>query len=197
MLIIFSSFAISGEDDEIFKNGFEEPELVCTTDVYPPGLFRENGTYEQYNDGEPFGVSTNTSFLLDIRINRFVVLDNFSYPQVNAWRRIVFVDAPTNHNMMHVGTISVSECPGDFSETATCRISVHNNKTIFVTTRPGDSDIDPFCKLDPNKSYYINYVLTDDPYNGMPECADVTDTVCAMFYSETLLSNPDEQDTDK
>lgn len=162
--------------------------LQCDASVHPPGLTMVEDVYANINDGFPFGESTNASFLLNIWNTQFVSLSDFSLPTAETSRRIVFVDAPTSHNHFNTGTVSISECPGDFSETATCVLPVHNNATLFISTRTEDPfDGQPtFCRLDPRRTYYINYVTSPDPFNEPPSCNDADDDNCAMFYSESL-----------
>lgn len=159
--------------------------LMCDESVHPPGLRMAEGTYAEFNDGFGFGESTNASFLLDIPTNSFFALSGFSLPTENVRRRIVFVDAPTNRTQMDGGTVSVSECPGDFSESATCVFSVNNMSTLFFSTRPSE-ELDVYCVLDPTKTYFINYVTSQDPYSVPPTCR-ADGTRCAMFYSESLV----------
>jgi hypothetical protein len=160
----------------------------CDSSVYPSGLNRVNSTYAENNDNFNFGESTNATFLLDVGNSQFATLSNFSYPQSNARRRVVFAPAPTNHNLMDVSTISVSECPGDFTNGgATCLFeNVHNQSTLFFSTRSSDIG-SAFCVLDPAKTYYINYVTSPAPYSISPSCASAGDQVCAFFYSESAL----------
>ncbi len=158
----------------------------CTTAIYPAGLNIIQATYESVNDNQPFGASTNTSFLLNMSVTEFHTLSGFSFPQTEARRRVVFADAPTSFRLMGQGTMSVSECPGDFSNTAVCVIPVHNSKTVLFSTRASDSSAS-FCKLDPTKTYFVNYVHSADPYNVTPTCASSLNQTCAMFYTETEL----------
>jgi hypothetical protein len=158
----------------------------CSTDVYPPGLARANGVYRNFNDGFDFGQSTNASFLANIGINTFLTLSDFSFPQADSRRRIALVDAPSNFNLMAVTTISISECPGDFTETATCLFEVNNNSNMFFSTRPSDAD-SFFCVLDPQQVYYINYITTPDPYNEPPSCND-DEPDCAVFYAKVFMN---------
>ena len=158
----------------------------CTTDVYPPGLIRVNGVYRNYNDGFNFGESTNASFLANISINSFLTLSDFSFPQPDSRRRIALVDAPSNFNLMAISTISISECPGDFTETATCVFEVNNNSNVFFSTRPSDAG-SFYCMLDPEQAYYINYITTPDPYNEAPSCVN-DEPDCAIFYAEVFMN---------
>jgi hypothetical protein len=163
-----------------------EPSF-CSTDVYPDGLFRIDADYAFFNDGFNFGESTNATFLANVHNDNFLTLSDFSFPQVNARRRIIMAPAPTNFNLISQGTISVSECPGDFSETATCVFTVSNTTNLFFSTKPSDAD-SFFCLLDPEQTYYINYITTPDPYNEPPECANQNHTSCAFFYAEGIMN---------
>jgi|GEM_PF-2121527 len=163
--------------------------VQCDPSMYPPGLTMVEDVYANINDGFPFGESTNASFLLNIWNTQFVALSDFSFPVDDEIRRIVFVDAPTSHNHMDSGTVSISACPGDFSEeTATCVLPVHNNSTLFISTRDSDplSAAPGYCRVDPRQTYYINYVTSPDPYGEAPSCLSPDDNNCAMFYSESL-----------
>ncbi|MFC3195281.1 hypothetical protein ACFODZ_13595 [Marinicella sediminis] len=160
----------------------------CTTEVYPPGLARVDGVYANYNDGVEFGNSTNVTFEANIAISTFLTLSEFSFDQPDTRRRITLVTAPTNYDPIEAGTISVSTCPGDFSQTAECVFNVTNNSTLFFSTRPSDAGSPfNFCILDPTQSYYINYITTPDPYNQAPNCANGAQS-CAFFYSEAVMN---------
>jgi len=158
----------------------------CSTSVYPPGLTRLNGTYQQFNDGSDFGTDTDASFELSIQTSQFAALSGVTMP-TNLRRRIVLTDPPTQQFMTQ-GMIAVSECPGDFTDSgATCKIIVDNNSTVFFSTRPADvsSPLD-FCVLDPAKTYYFNYVTTPSPYTTLPTCQ--SGTTCTFFYGEAVLN---------
>ena len=161
----------------------------CTTGVYPTGgasqaLGVVQDTYMNINDGQPFGASTNTSFELSFGTDEFVTLTGFSLPTDETRRRMVFENAPTNYNLMSTATMSVSECPGDFTTSALCVIQVSNSSTVFMTTKNGDPTLSNWCHLDHNKTYYINYVLTPSPYTQQPACANSQHSTCAIFYTE-------------
>lgn len=159
----------------------------CTTGVYPTGgssqtLAVVQDTYDNINDGQPFGASTNTSFELSFGTDEFVTLTGFSLPTDNTRRRMVFENAPTNYNLMSSATMSVSECPGDFTSSALCVIQVTNTSTVFMTT--DHTSPQSWCHLDHNKTYYINFVLTPSPYTQQPACASSQHSTCAIFYTE-------------
>ncbi|WP_223787063.1 hypothetical protein [Marinicella meishanensis] len=156
----------------------------CSPTVYPAGLERVEKVYTEINDGQPFGVSTNTDVLEDIGIGQFLSVSGFSLNQTNFRRRIVFEQAPTNHRLMENATISVAECPGDFSETAQCVKAVNNFSNMFFSTNPADNPA-LYCLMDKDTVYYFNIVLSNDPYNVTPECNNPVHEVCAIFYTET------------
>ena len=155
----------------------------CSSNNYPPNYEPVFASYESINDGFGFGQSTNASFLLNIELDQFVALSDFGTTQTNFRRRIVFVDSPTNYNLFWQALITVSHCPGDFTANAVCSMVVHDSSTLHFSTNPND---DPgfYCILDPNESYYINYVLTPDPYTTGSRCHNISHTECALFYSE-------------
>ncbi len=157
----------------------------CSSSVFPQGLNRVQATYQSVNDGFGFGESTNTSFLLDASVTSFVTLSGFKFDQVNTRRRVVFADAPTSSRLMGTGTMSISECPGDFTNTAECVFEVNNTSTLLFSTNSADPSA--FCKLDPTKTYYANYIHSADPYNITPTCQSPTNQTCGFFYTETEL----------
>lgn len=158
---------------------------ACTSAIYPPSLLIEEGLYSDFNDGFPFGQSTNTSFIADIRTNEFLSLSGFNLTTPNTRRRIDSLQAPTNFNPMDKGTISVSRCPGDFSETAVCKFVVVEYSSLLFSTNQND-DPGTYCILDPAKTYYMNYVMSADPYVELPTCLSPTHQSCAIFYTEVF-----------
>ncbi len=158
---------------------------ACTSAIYPPNLLIEDGLYSEFNDGYPFGQSTNTNFIADISTNEFLSLSGFNLTTPNTRRRIVSEVAPVNYNPMDQGTISVSRCPGDFSETAVCRFVVNTFSVLLFSTNQND-DPGTYCILDPAKTYYINYVMSADPYVELPTCLNQAHQSCAIFYIELI-----------
>ena len=139
--------------------------------------------YPSLNDNEPFGESVSTSFELNLKTDRYAVVSGFS---LNAdRRRMVFENAPTNYNLMSEVTISVSTCPGDFTSTAACLFQASNSSTLIFTTKANDPD--NWCKLERGKQYYINYILTPEPFTTAPACANPSHSRCAIFYTEAAL----------
>jgi len=160
------------------------PNSSCSDSVYPNGLERIEKVYSEINDGQPFGVSTNTDVLEDIGIGQFLSVSGFSLTEPNFRRRIVFEQAPTDRRLMENATIAVAECPGDFSETAQCVKSVNNFSNMFFSTNPADNPA-LYCLMEEDKIYYFNIVLSNDPYNVAPRCNNIAHQVCAIFYTET------------
>lgn len=166
----------------------------CSTSVYPPTLTRKNGVYRDYNDGFDFGESTNASFMLDISNNQFYTLSGFSLlgnSNLNIRRKITLVDAPTQRQIDQ-STMSISECPGDFTQSATCVIPISAtlpNSLVKFSTLPSD-DPNVYCILDPSKTYYVNFVNSPNPYTSLPSCRNGSHTACTIFYSEGVLPPP-------
>lgn len=183
--VLFLFVAVAGglEDDVIFVNGFEEPEVVCTEDVFPPGYIPVRRDYVDFNDTFLFGQSTHTSFELSMSIGTFVILEPFGWPDEDWSRRIVMEDAPTQR-FIGQSTISVSKCPGDFTEAAACSWVVNRTSTLWFSTR--EVPLFPHaCKLEPGVDYYINYILTPEPYGQIASCHNTDYSVCTFFYSES------------
>ncbi len=158
----------------------------CSATIYPPGLNISQGFYASFNDGYPFGFSTHTSFEASIFISTFMSLSGFSFDEFNARRRVVFSRPPSNFRPMASGFYSVSECPGDFTGSAICKGIIYNNSTLLFSTIATD-DPSRYCILDPAATYYINFIMSDDPYNVPPSCASPSHSSCAVYYSETAL----------
>ena len=161
----------------------------CTTSVYPPGVNRIDVLYTSLtNSGLPFGQSTNSEATVNFNINTFVAASGFSLPTADVRRRMTFEDAPTNINQALVSSISVSECPGDFTKTATCvKNDVSRGQTMLFSTKQSDVGDDTICSLDHTKTYYINYIHTGDPYNGQSRCSNINHQTCALFYAEGVF----------
>ncbi|MCX7554698.1 hypothetical protein OS175_12480 [Marinicella sp. S1101] len=176
------------DDKLIFLNGFNEAALDCFGVERPMGLIPVNGSYQFFNDGFGFGESTNSRFLAPVSTNEYLSLAEFSFSDADTRRRIVFNDAPTSENLIDEATISISQCPGDFTESATCVIPVNNNSNVFFSTRPSDLGDPLYCVLDPEKSYYFNLIMSPDPFNTIPSCDEPTDTQCSAFYAEALMN---------
>jgi len=159
----------------------------CSNSVYPVGLNPRAGDYAAYNDGFEFGTSTNTSFLATISVNEFLALDGISLP-ADTRRRFIFAEAPTQL-LLNVSTISVSLCPGDFTDSDTiCKYQVSNNSDLFFSTRPADASSPiPFCILDAGTRYYINFVHSPSPYTTAPSCQSGTSS-CTFFGAERAIS---------
>ncbi|WP_223787151.1 hypothetical protein [Marinicella meishanensis] len=162
----------------------DEQNSNCSDVVFPPGLTAVANTYRQINEGFDFGQSTNSTVELTLSNNEFAAISGFFLDQTNFRRRIVFEQAPTNYNLIESATITVSECPGDFTDNAVCKRTVNNFSNMFFSTNPADNPV-LYCIMDPTKTYYINYVTTPDPYNEAPYCQNGGDTECTIFYSET------------
>jgi hypothetical protein len=159
----------------------------CSSSVFPPGLNRLDDPYTDYNDGFAFGASTNASFELSINTDQFATLSGVSLPS-NFRRRLQFVPPPTQ-TFFEEATMSISECPGDFTDGgALCKWTVFNNSSIRFSTFASDVG-SPFnyCVLDPSKTYYLNYVTSPDPYVTAPACE--SGNRCTFFYSENAVSN--------
>lgn len=180
-IIIFNIlFLLSTHSWAVFKNGFEPP---CNAIDPPVVTVTEYHDYPSLNDNQPFGESTSTSFELNLQTNRYAVVSGFSLP--SGKRRMVFENAPTNYHLADRFSISVSECPGDFTATATCLMQAHNSSTLFFTTNSHDPV--SWCKLEAGKEYFINYILTPEPFTDLPTCANPSHSRCAIFYSEAGL----------
>ena len=157
----------------------------CTTSVYPPGLTLETYTYQSINDGFGFGEDNNTDVVVNISNNRFAAISGFGSSQTNFRRRMDFVSPPTNYNQASQTTVAISECPGDFSNTAICSKVVSAFRSMKFSTNPADNPA-IYCILDPTKTYYMNVVNSEDPYNIAPYCTNSAHSTCAIFYTESV-----------
>jgi len=156
----------------------------CSDVVFPPGFTALATTYQQINEGFAFGQSTNSTVELTLTNQEFAAVSGFFLDQPNFRRRIVFEQAPTNYNQMESATITISECPGDFTDNVVCKRVVNNFSNMFFSTNPADNPV-LYCIMDPTQTYYINYVTSPDPYNTAPFCQNGGDNECTIFYSET------------
>ena len=84
----------------------------------------------------------------------------------------------------------MSECPGDFTESAVCTMTVTQSATLLMSTRPEDSGLEYYCRLEPGRTYYLNVVASQMPFDVPPSCSDLPaydPSRCALLFSETLL----------
>ncbi|WP_154222392.1 hypothetical protein [Marinicella rhabdoformis] len=157
----------------------------CSAAVYPPNLNNKTYSYAALKDGNEFGATANGNILLDIKNTEFAAI-TFTSMGANTSRRLNFVTPPTTHNKTLYTTLSISECPGDFNtQTTACvkTIVAAQNPNVFITTKSGQPST--YCKLDPNKAYYLNLVNKQVPYsNDDPICQNASHTRCAAFFSE-------------
>ncbi|MGJ8664005.1 MAG: hypothetical protein ACSHWU_10150, partial [Marinicella sp.] len=172
-------------DDVIFLGDFED---FCIDVDTPPGISAANFNYVlDLNDGLEFGVSTNTDVLINLFNTHYAVASNFTYPDTpNFRRRLDFVSAPTSHNKAHLSTVSISLCPGDFSETAVCSKVVESFRSMSFSSDTNDNP-SLYCILEPGKTYYMNVINSSSPYTITPSCDDMSDSNCALFFTETSL----------
>jgi len=157
----------------------------CSSTVFPTGLNRVNATYASINDGQPFGVSTTASALITLNLNQFGTYSGFKIPSgvSNFERRIDLVSPPGGSNEINQATITVSECPGDFTAAAACTRVTGQFDTWRFTTDTG-ANTNFFCIMDPNKTYYFNVIMSDAPYTNSPSCK-TSSSNCSIFYKES------------
>ncbi len=172
------------------ENNDPDPPPGCTTNVYPgPGLAIKNYNYATLKDGNEFGTTTSGNVAITINNTNFASVE-FTTPNIQPFsRRINFVTAP-----LHIGnkadktSFSISSCPGDYSQNAECVVTVNNNGgNVKITTLSGYDGVAGYCVLDPNTTYYMNFVNKENPYVGSPQCLDPGDAVCTPFFSEGEL----------
>ncbi len=163
----------------------------CSSVVLPPNLDMVQGTYTEFNQGQPFGENNNVNFELDIQNSKFYALSGFSLeadnPPFNNRRKITLQDAPTQRQISQ-STMSISECPGDFTQSAVCVIplSAANSTARFSTVVTDDPGT--FCILEAGKSYYVNYVNSPNPLATPPSCEISSNFACTIFYNEGVQS---------
>jgi hypothetical protein len=143
-------------------------------------------TYTAANGGQPFGTSTGTNLIVDFNINQYLELSGFSTSEVNFYRKLQFYPTPSSSNATHVNVVSVSECPGDFTESATCLATVAGSgySQMKITTNPNETGSD-YCKIERNKSYYLNIIHDQYPFDTVQgRCAFTSNVTCAIFLNE-------------
>lgn len=165
---------------------------VCDDSLWPSGLRRIDRDYEEYF-GAPFGESTHLSNLVEFDVSSFVAIGGFTMPEEPLRRRLVFVMTPTSHNQPdrdNPPTLTVSECPGDFTGSAVCTMTVTQSATLLMSTRPEDSELEHYCRLEPGRTYYLNFVASRTPFDAPPSCSDLPaydSSRCALLFSEAAL----------
>ncbi len=163
----------------------------CSTSVYPPNTNKLEMTYAEANDGALFGTNTGATIEENINLSQFLALSDFYTDNVNYRRRIATFPAPTGPGNKPWLAISwsISECPGDFSETtATCTGALIPNQEIAISTRQsGEPSF--YCIIQPGVRYYLNIIHDITPYDGSPgSCASSSDQFCTIFASEVAAA---------
>lgn len=157
----------------------------CSSEIYPEGTTGHFDTYANVNDGAPFGTDTGATMIESFGTNQFLSLSEFYTDRTEFSRRIQTFPSPSDTNLWYAATYSISECPGDFTQTAQCKGVIVPFHTIFITTVTGEVP-DNYCQIEAGKMYYINYIHDIDPFDSTPgRCASLDHTVCSMFTSET------------
>lgn len=161
---------------------------ACEENVYPNFTQKLEMTYEEAHYF-PFGESTGGTIRERFSIDRFLALSDFFTDRTDFRRRIAtFPASPADGRPWYAMSWSLSECPGDFTETATCRGVLVPYGEMFFSTRPSDGDPAPgpdYCIMQPGVRYYLNFVHDVEPYDEtMGRCADPSDTSCAILTSE-------------
>lgn len=144
--------------------------------------------YTLLNDGFPFGTSNDTNAIANFRVDQYLEISDLRTDQENFRRKLQFYPTPSNLNSPYVLTMSISECPGDFTVTAVCTrsIVVTTFPQVRVSTYPND-DPNTFCLIETNKSYYLNFIHDQFPFDGAPgRCGFTSNNECAVFFNEQV-----------
>ena len=162
----------------------------CDHVTAPPGLVRINEDYLDLNDGIHFGQSTHTDVLIRLQtqpVGQYAVVSNFKAPNQIMRRRIDFVSPPTITNPSGFSLITISRCPGDFSVGATCAKVVAPFRSMKFSTHSNDDEME-FCVIEPGETYFMNVVFSQDPFSSAPECHNLSNSECGIFYTEGELN---------
>jgi hypothetical protein len=143
-------------------------------------------SYSNANGGQAFGTSTGTNAIINFSIHQYLQLSDFGTSQINFYRKLQFYPAPSNLNSSYINVVSISECPGDFTQSATCLATVAGAgfSQIKITTDP-NADENEYCKIEPGASYYMNIIHDQFPFDTQEgRCAFTTNQTCAIFFNE-------------
>lgn len=162
----------------------------CNSVTLPPLLTSEPAkiTYTELNQGNPFGTSNDTNARFDFSVNRYLQISGFSTDKTDFYRIIQHATAPAGSNTSWVQSISISECPGDFTASATCVFlaSPGGQTQNRITTNQNETNPN-ICKIQPNTTYYMNVIHDQFPFDATPgRCANQAQQTCALFFTETL-----------
>ncbi|MFK8003800.1 MAG: hypothetical protein AB8H86_29830 [Polyangiales bacterium] len=167
---------------------------TCDDIERPPLLNRTTlrTSYTELNEGHPFGTSNDTNARATFHIGASAEISGFSTPQENFYRILGFVPSPSSLNASHIVTVSISECPGDFTSTATCVVQVSPMGFSQLRVTTNQSETNPtVCVIEANKVYYLNMIHDRFPFDDIPgRCSNESNQTCTVFFSETL----DQQD---
>lgn len=203
MVFIFSFliavFNYNFNQDSVLSYNIQNQSLVldlsdgsvspdCSHVVTPPLLSQPPMimSYAGVNDGQPFGASTNTNVRVTYNISQMLVLSDFSTSQQDFYRRIQFYPTPSSANAVWANTVSISECPGDFNQqTATCVILADPGSFSQFLISTDQNAPNNYCVIEPNKTYYLNFVHDQFPFDDVPgRCLFTSDQNCQIFFNE-------------
>ncbi|WP_267176139.1 hypothetical protein [Marinicella marina] len=183
-----SSLVFNLQSEQVVLSNVTQTSVDCATVPSPPLISQPplRLTYTEINDGFPFGESTSTNVVANFTINQHVEIADLFTDQVNFRRKLQFYPTPSNYNSPFWVSLSISECPGDFTETAVCnRVLVPVQfPQVRVSTYP-DDPTDTYCVIEPGKSYYLNMLHDQDPFDEVAgRCAFQPDSTCAVIFGE-------------
>jgi hypothetical protein len=124
---------------------------------------------------------------------RFRTPGNLNPSHDGGFPKEVLLGTPAGPSIM-----TISTCQGDFDPASVdpgCYRRLQGSSTLRWT---GDPDSEPFCSLEPDTVYYLNFVYTNDDSGTPPEqiewaCGfEENPTRCGQLYTPSFTWSPDD-----
>ncbi|MCB1603950.1 MAG: hypothetical protein R3F25_07850 [Gammaproteobacteria bacterium] len=174
--------------------GAEDRSILATFAGVSPGTY--NGKYEEiFNTTNPvaFPGDVGLTMYLSITRNQYVAAQ-FNSGTPGRYARYS-LNPPGNDQgpLSSATTITISECPGDFNVhlgQSTCKSNGSATGSLYWSDMP-DANPSLFCKIDRNKTYYLNIVHSNDTVNNYQVSGcDSSNSYCGLIMTLRSATNP-------
>lgn len=153
-----------------------------------------NGEYEEIfdtTDPVQFPGDVGITMYLSITKNQYVAAQ-FNSGTPGRYARYS-LNPPGNEQgpLSDATTITISECPGDFNEhlgQSTCKSNGSATGSLYWSDMP-DANPNLFCKIDRNKTYYLNIVHSNDVSSNYQN-SGCDSSYCGLIMTLRAATNP-------
>ena len=157
----------------------------------PPNPLTYDGTYDDIAPGVGWPGVLGTQSDANLTKNNYIAMQ-FNTDTTNATARFSLT-TPGNAQgpPTTATTVAISECPGDFTEhlgQSRCLSVGGANPNLTWSQNPAANAV-LNCKLDKNKTYYLNIVHSNSTVDGyVTSGCDSSEGYCGIIFSHTELN---------